>query len=253
MLIDAHTHLDRYLYRRFGGAITPVLEQIEKHKILSISNSIDLASYKTNRKISEHSRLIIPAFGIHPWNAYEYVNKTELTRKLVKENEIIGEIGLDYYYVRDEERRSFQRDIFELFLSETRDKIISIHTKGAERDVLNLLRRYGNEKVIIHWYSGDLDTLEKMIKEGYYFSISPEIGISNHVKKIAQKIPLNHILTETDNPGGPQSYLGKKGMPILIKDVVKEIAQIKKKSPKRIEKAVQENFTRLARELEIPI
>jgi TatD DNase family protein len=174
MLIDAHTHLDRYLYRRFGGTITPVLEQTEKQKILSVSNSLDLASYKTNRKISEHSRLIIPAFGIHPWNAYKYVNKTELIKKLVKENEIIGEIDLDYYYVRDEERHSFQRDIFELFLSETKDKIVSIHTKGAEKDVLDLLRRYGNKKVIIHWYSGDLDTLEKMIKEGYYFSISPE-------------------------------------------------------------------------------
>ena len=64
---------------------------------------------------------------------------------------------------------------------------------------------------------------------------------------------MNHILTETDNPGGPQSYLGKKGMPILVKDVVKEIAEMKGKSATRIEKAVQKNFARLACELKISI
>jgi len=85
-----------------------------------------------------------------------------------------------------------------------------------------------------------------MTEEDYYFSTSPEIKFSDHIKKIVKEIPLDQILTETDNPGGPQSYMGKKGMPILIKDVAKEIAKVKEKSSTQIEEIVQENFARLA-------
>jgi len=246
MLIDAHTHLDRYLFKRFGKDIKPVLEQIEEYKILTISNSLDLTSYLTNRRIARKSKYIVPAFGIHPWNAYRYVDKTDLVQKLIRESKIIGEIGLDHSYVKDKDRYPSQRKIFELFLSKTKNRIISLHTKGAEGDVLDLLRVYGNNRVIIHWYSGSLDILEEMIEEGYYFSISPEIKFSDHIKKIVKEIPLDQILTETDNPGGPQSYMGKKGMPILIKDVAKEIAKVKEKRFFQIEEIVQENFARLA-------
>lgn len=211
MLIDAHTHLDRYLFKRFGEDITPILKQIEKYKILTISNSMDLTSYMTNRRISRKSKYIVPAFGIHPWNAYRYVDKTDLVQKLIRESKIIGEIGLDHSFVKDKGKYPSQRKIFELFLSKTKNKIISLHTKGAEKDVLDLLRTYGNNRVIIHWYSGSLDILEEMTEEGYYFSTSPEIKFSDHIKKIVKEIPLDHILTETDNPGGPQSYMGKKG------------------------------------------
>jgi len=246
MLIDAHTHLDRYLFKRFGKDIKPVLEQIEEYKILTISNSLDLTSYLTNRRIARKSKYIVPAFGIHPWNAYRYVDKTDLVQKLIRESKIIGEIGLDHSYVKDKDRYPSQRKIFELFLSKTKNRIISLHTKGAEGDVLDLLRVYGNNRVIIHWYSGSLDILEEMIEEGYYFSISPEIKFSDHIKKIVKEISLDQILTETDNPGGPQSYMGKKGMPILIKDVAKEIAKVKEKRFFQIEEIVQENFARLA-------
>ena len=245
MLIDAHTHLDRYLFKRFGEDITQILKQIEKYKILTISNSMDLTSYITNRRISRKSKYIVPAFGIHPWNAYRYLAKTDLVQKLIRESKIIGEVGLDHSYVKDKSRYPSQRKIFELFLSKTKDKIISLHTKGAERDVLDLLITYENNRVIIHWYSGNLAILKEMTQEGYYFSISPEIKFSDHIRKVVKKIPLDQILTETDNPGGPQSYIGNKGMPILVKDVVEEIAKVKEKSSIQIEEIVQENFARL--------
>ena len=247
MLIDAHTHLDRYLlYRRFGKDINPVLQQIEEHKILTISNSIDLTSYKTNCEIAKKSKYVIPAFGIHPWNAHKYLTKTALIQKLINKSDIVGEIGLDHHYVRDKSRYLAQRKIFSLFLAESKDKILSIHTKGAEKDVLNLLRTYGNERVVIHWFSGGIHVLDEMIKEGYYFSIVPEIKFSDYMKEIVKKIPIKRLLTETDNPGGPASYIGEKGMPILIRIVVEEIAKIKGESFRQIEKAVEDNLVRLA-------
>lgn len=245
MLIDAHSHLDRYLLKRFGNSINPTLQQIEEHKILTISNSMDLTSYKTNCRIAKKSTYVVPAFGIHPWNASKYVNKTELIKKLIIKTDILGEIGLDYYYVKDKCRYAAQRKILSLFLSNAKDKILSLHTKGAESDVLRLLRKYGNKKVIIHWYSGDFDILEEMIEEGYYFSIVPEIKFSDHIKEIVRRAPLEQLLTETDNPGGPESYLSSKGMPILINMVVEEIAKIKVESTQEIEETVENNLVRL--------
>jgi len=125
MLIDAHTHLDRYLFKRYGGDIASVLKQIEEYKIFTISNSLDVTSYVTNRRIARKSKYIVPGFGIHPWNAYRYVDKTDLVQKLIRENKIIGEIGLDHSYVKDKSRYPSQRKIFEFFY--LKQKIRSFH------------------------------------------------------------------------------------------------------------------------------
>jgi len=247
MLIDAHSHLDRYLLcKRFGKNIDPVLQQIEEQKILTVSNSMDITSYRTNCRIAKKSKYVIPAFGIHPWNAHKYVNKAEFVKKLIDKNEIVGEIGLDHYYVKDKSKYPAQRRIFSLFLSKSKNKIVSVHTKGAERETLDLLRKCGNQKVVIHWFSGSVDVLREMIKEGYYFSIVPEVKSSEHIKEIVKNIPLKQLLTETDNPGGPASYLGEMGTPILIRTVIEEVAKIKGETPKQIERIAKNNFVRLA-------
>jgi len=238
-----------YLYKRFDRDISSVLSQIQKNKILTITTSMDVAAYRQNLKIAKKSKFVIPAFGIHPWNSSKYVDKIDLLKRLIKENSIIGEIGLDYFFVKEKSKYSAQRKVFEVFLKETKNKVISVHTKGAEKDVLRLLKKHQNKRVIIHWYSGDIGILKKMIKEGYYFSIGPEVMLSDHIKIIVKTIPLKQVLTETDNPGGPESIMGKKGMPILIKDVVKVIAQIKKKTSKQMEKIVEDNFGRLTNDI----
>lgn len=245
MLIDSHTHLDRYMYRRSGKNLDSILQEIEEHEILTISNSLDVTSYKTNCKIAKKSKYVIPCFGIHPLNAQKYINKINLIEKLIRKSDIVGEIGLDYFSVKDECKCAVQKKMFGLFLSKTKDKLVSVHTKGAEKDVLRLLREYGNRKVIIHSFSGELDILDKMITEGYYFSITPEVRFSKHIKQIVDRIPLEKTLTETDNPGGPASYIGVNGTPVLIKIVVEEIARIKGKNIRQIERIVEDNFTRL--------
>jgi TatD DNase family protein len=251
MLIDVHSHLDRYLLcKKFEEDISHILQQIEEQKILTISNSMDLTSYRTNCSIAKKSKYVIPAFGIHPWNAYRYVNRAQSVEKLINKTEIVGEIGLDHYYVKDRIKYPAQRKIFDLFLSESGDKIVLVHAKGAERETLDLLRKHEKKKVIIHWFSGDLDVLNEMIKEGYYFSIVPEVKSCEHIREIVKNIPLKQLLTETDNPGGPASYLGEKGMPILIRIVIEEVAKIKGKAPKQIERIVEDNLVRLASPLE---
>jgi TatD DNase family protein len=134
MLIDAHCHLDRY-EENLGRA----LEQIKQHRIFTISNSMDLPSYKQNVSIAAASDLILPVFGIHPWNASEYVGRLEDLDWAISESPMIGEIGLDYYFVKETSLYDDQRSVFEYFLqaASKQQKIVIVHTKGAESEVFS--------------------------------------------------------------------------------------------------------------------
>lgn len=245
MLIDAHCHLDKYLHKRFGGNIERILREIELYGILSLSNSMDISSHRINKQIAKKCKYVIPTFGIHPWNAHKYVGKKDLVKKLIRNSDFIGEIGLDFFFIKDKCQHDAQKKIFELFLEESEDKLISVHTKGAEKETFDLLRDYGKRKVIIHWYSGNLGPLKQMISERYYFTVGPELLVSPHIKKIAQAIPLDRILTETDNPGGPASFLGSNCSPKLVKQLIPALAKAKRQPLEELERKIEETFSKL--------
>ena len=75
------------------------------------------------------------------------------------------------------------------------------------------------------------------------FAAGLEVRYSDHVRAIAQEIPLDRLLTETDNPGGPKGYLGGPGMPLLIEQVVEGLAEARAIGPEAIRRAVQENLS----------
>ena len=242
MLIDVHCHLDRY-----GENLAYVLEQIEKHQVFTITNSMDLPSYRQNVKIAATSGLILPAFGIHPCIASRYVHCIEDLNGAISESPMIGEIGLDYYFVRETARYDDQRRVFEYFLraASREKKIVIVHTKGAESETFQLMEKYNAERVVVHWYSGPWHVLEAMVKHGFYFTIGVEVLSSQHIQDIAGYLPAELILTETDNPGGNESLTGNIGIPSLVKDVVGKLAEIRGTSDQIIMTTVQNNLIRL--------
>lgn len=126
------------------------------------------------------SPYIIPTFGIHPWKAKGYERNLQKLIPYIEETPMVGEIGLDFFWVEDKGSFEPQRQVFEFFIREAKrlNKAINVHTKGAEEEVLNLLDKYSLSRVIIHWYSGPRDILIKMIDRGYYFTISAELHYS---------------------------------------------------------------------------
>jgi TatD DNase family protein len=70
VLIDAHAHADRY-----GDALPAALQEIERQRIFTISNSMDLESYQRNLEIAAQCSWVLPIFGVHPWNAVEHVTR----------------------------------------------------------------------------------------------------------------------------------------------------------------------------------
>jgi TatD DNase family protein len=245
MLIDAHAHLDRY-----GDALESALEEITRHRIFTISNSMDLPSYRRNLEIGERCDLILPTFGVHPWNASEYADRLENLSEAVEQSPMLGEIGLDYHFVDDVSQYPAQRKVLEFFLAAAQEqqKIVNLHTKGAESDVLPLLNRYEIQRAIIHWYSGPLDVFRELVARGTTFTIGVEVLYSEHIQTIARELPSEQLLMETDNPGGPRSFIGTLGMPSLIRDVVQALAELRKTTAEAIIQTVQANFVRLIRD-----
>ena len=242
MFIEVHSHLDRY-----SEDLEQSLYEINKHKIFTISNSMDLQSYECNIAIAVKSDFVLPTFGVHPWNAPEYVNHLEDLDGAIAQSPMLGEIGLDYFFIKDVSQYPAQRKVFEYLLTSANklNKIVNVHTKGAEKEVFALLRNYNIQRTIIHWYSGPRDILKAMVNQGFYFTIGVEVLYSQHIRDIAAYLPAELLLTETDNPGGKRSFTETVGYPLLIRDITQKLADIKKMTIKATADMVRNNLTRL--------
>lgn len=242
MLIDIHTHVDLY-----GENEDQALEEIQKYDIFSISNSMDPDSYKRNLELGEDNELILPIFGIHPLNAPKWVSQLSALDWAFEQSPIYGEIGLDSRFAEDDSQWRAQTTVFQHFLKKASElnKIVIIHSKGTEQAVANIIEHHEPPTCIMHWYNGPLDMFRQMAYKGYYFSIGVEILFSDHMKDIARELPLELLLTETDNPLAKLSLPKVEGSPRNIIDVVSEIAAVKNTTVDRVIDTVQENFQRL--------
>ena len=225
MYIDFHNHIDFYKDKE----IDSVINCINLNKIKIIACSMDEESYLKNIEISKKSDYIVPIFGIHPWKVKNNIDIDKF-EYYIKNTPLIGEIGLDFHWIEDKDTYPHQIKVFEFFLQSAKkyDKYINIHTKGCEELILNLLKKYDiSSQSIIHWYSGDKDTLKKLIDAKCYFTGSVDLGYIKHSKDIIKEIPANKLLAETDGPTALQWVNGTYGMPDEIKNVYKNICEIK--------------------------
>jgi TatD DNase family protein len=242
MLVDIHCHANLYLN------LDEILTDAKKagvHKIISVGMS--QTSLARVIEISENHDMIYPALGIHPeevkMNKKIDQNLDEII-EIIRENSnkicAIGEIGLDHYFVKDTTLYPIQTKTFKKMLSLAQElKLpINLHTKGAEKEIFEILSSYELPNVNIHWYSGPEELLKLGIERGYYFSITPAISYSPPVKMVVELVDQEHLLLESD---GPVKYSGQIGTPSMIKDVLVKIAAIKKIDPGILEGQIEKN------------
>src|SRR5689334_10732437 len=218
MLIDAHTHLDQY----GDAALDAALDEISADRILTVAVAMDPPSYARTQAISARSGLVLPCFGIHPWNAYRYAHDLDALQPLIDASPLLGEIGLDYLWDEDPAHYPAQRAVFAHFLKAAamQDKIVNLHTKAAEHDVVTMLDQFGVRRAIVHWYSGPRDAFDALVARGCYFTFGVETLSSAEIQALARLAPLERILTETDGPEGLRWLTGEIGMPHHIPDVL---------------------------------
>lgn len=148
------------------------------------------------------------SLGFHPQLAKE--NQSELLKfsSLLSRTSYIGEIGLDFnkYFINS---KSIQLESFDYICACLSDqkKIISIHSRMAEKEVIKILGKYNISTPIFHWYTGPLGLIPQIIELGGYFSVNEAMTLSESGRKIISRIPLDRILTESDAPYNKKSNI----------------------------------------------
>ena len=228
MLIDIHCHVNLYLN------LQEILEDAKKtgiEKIISVGMS--KVSLERIIEITNDFEMIYPALGIHPEEVKmnkNIENQLDYVIEFIQKNSdkicAIGEIGLDHHFIKEKELYPIQDKIFKsmLLLAQKLKLPINLHTKGAEKEVFELLPSYDISNINIHWYSGPEKYLKLGIERGYHFSITPAISYSPMVKKVAEKVDKEYLLLESD---GPVRYSGQIGVPSMIKNILDDISKIK--------------------------
>ena len=195
MIIDTHCHFDmmpkpeEYISQKEqAGDIVIGMTNLPSHFQMGQPH---LRGYK-------HIRL---ALGLHPLLAAESKSEVTLFKRLVDQTSYIGEIGLDFskegLATRDEQVAVLQELFFAI---RGKKKIVSVHSRKAEKELLALLSEYEIENVVFHWYSGSVDLIPAILGRGYYFSVNEAMCLSKNGRAIIEKIPQERVLTETDAP-----------------------------------------------------
>lgn len=230
-MIDSHCHLE---FNDFDGDREKVIKTA-KNRIEGIVNSS--AEIKLAQKVLDihknHPNFIFPSLGLHPKRVAAASNgELEEFKEIIRKNEedivAIGEVGLDYYHLKKEDKREKCRNVFDDFvsLSNSLDLPIVVHSRNSLNDALDILeKKEGN--VIIHCFAGDMDDLEECLDRDYYLSFGGIIfRAEEKYKTLLKETPLDNLLLETDAP-----FLAKRkedrSEPWFIREVADEIARIK--------------------------
>lgn len=232
-LIDSHIHFDLYTPEEQKQ----IIKSMDKFQIdCLITVSENLESAKSNLALSNTYNFIHPAFGFHPEQTLpsekEIAQLTEFI--LANEHEMIaiGEVGLPYYLRREtnleQEKYIDLLEHFIMLAKRTRKPII-LHAVYEDAPIVcSLLEKHSIVKAHFHWFKGEDKMIERMLSNGYFISVTPDIVYKPKIQHIVMQYPLEQLMVETDGPwpfSGP--FENKQTHPKMMHESVKMIASLK--------------------------
>lgn len=252
MFIDSHCHLDRLDLSLYDDNLDNVIQAAtvaNVSKLLCVS--VTLTDFPKMAEITSKYDNVLLTCGTHPLNQEDEIS-TEKLLELSKNNRVIaiGETGLDYHYAP--ETKALQLDSFKKHIDVAKqlNKPLIIHTRNAQEDTLNLLRKEGAEQVggILHCFTESWEMAEQAIAMGFYISFSGIVTFKNAkaLREVAARVPNEKFLIETDSPYlAPVPHRGKENQPAYVIEVAKHLASIRGQSVEQIAKQSTDNFNRL--------
>jgi TatD DNase family protein len=243
--VDVHCHLNS---SEFDLDREGVIERAKKAGVVAIIDCGE--SMQENEKIRELSKqypIVKPAFGHSPENLN--VKDAEADIGFIRKHKdvavAIGEVGLDYWKVKEEPEREIQRKILSMFvdLAKELDLPLIVHSRSAGKYTIELLKEKGAKKVCMHAFDGSLKNAMLGVEAGFYFSIPPSIVRSEQKQKLVKGIPLENLLLETDSPLlGPTAE--ERNEPANIDVAATKISFLRAISEKEAVAAFRENTRR---------
>ncbi|MDX1973469.1 MAG: TatD family hydrolase [Candidatus Sumerlaeia bacterium] len=195
MLIDTHCHIDQF------PSPEDVVRECEKRglRVVAVTNlpsHFEIAS----QRLRGH-KFVSAALGMHPLFAVDGIRELDAFKRMAHHSNYIGEIGLDFSH-QGMASKIIQERVFDEVLSAIHDRprFVTLHSRGAEADVLGGLRRHGIKAAVFHWFSGSIKVLEDVFAEGHFVSINPSMLSSASGKRVIEHSPKDRILVESDGP-----------------------------------------------------
>lgn len=234
-MFDVHTHLNSDEYNSNLDELLKNAAKLDNNFYFLVSG-YDLDSSIKSVELSKKYKNIYSSVGIHPSDCKRYsFDVLEDIKKLVLDKKVvaIGEIGLDYYWDKEQNIKELQRIWFkkQIELASELKLPIVIHTRDAVQDTYDILKDSSFKyPIILHCYNNSLEMTKLYLKmENVYFSFGGVLTFKNasNLREIIKVIPLNRILIETDAPYlSPVPYRGKLNLPEYIFLTLKEMSNI---------------------------
>lgn len=233
-MIDSHAHITSENYEN----IKEIIHEIQNKGVIAVLNAADRleTAYEVINLSKEYNNYLLPCVGIHPEHVNE-IDKISEIEKLIKDNKVyaVGEIGLDYYYEKDNKEEQIKLLNKQLDLAEKYNLPVIIHTRDSIQDVYDVLKSR-KIKGVIHCFNGSYEMAKLFIKLGYKLGIGGVLTFKNSkLYELIERIDIENILLETDSPYlSPEPFRGKKNVPSNVYYVAKRIAEIKNISVEKV-------------------
>ncbi len=245
MLIDSHCHILSSEYEKPEDVIKDSKTSgVDK----MIINGYDLESSAEAVLLSNEYNYVYASIGIGPENIDDVSDKDFIKlEELINKGKVvaIGEIGLDYYWTKDNKEKQIY--VFEnmLALAKKYNLPVIVHCRQAIKDTYELLKKY---KVtgILHCFSGSAESAKEFIKLGFLIGIGGVVTFKNakEIKDVVIKIDLSNISLETDSPYlSPEPFRGKVNVPKNVIYVARKIAELKNVSLEEVLEVTSSNVT----------
>ena len=251
-MIDSHCHINDELYKNNPAEYVKEAEKAGVFQFLVVG--FDEKSSELALDIANKNKPCYAAVGIHPSdtkNAKQ--DDLEKIKELAKSEKAIaiGEIGLDYYWDKEETVRLQQKEFFkeQIKIANELNLPISIHCRDALEDCLQILKENPVKRGgIMHCYAGSLEMSREFIKLGFLLGFGGTVTFKNSIrpKEVAKNVPSNSYVLETDAPYlTPHPFRGKENHSKYLYLVRDQIAELRNISPEQVEKETTNNFKRV--------
>jgi len=258
-IIDTHCHLEMDAFDQDREEVIQRARDSGIEAMITIGS--DLEGNIGGLELSRKYDFIYASVGFHPHDAKDFTEEifdqikewaTNSSKERGASGKVvgIGEIGLDYHY--DHSPREVQQEVFlkQLLFAKEINLPVVIHSREAKKDTLDIVRESGVGKGVFHCFSGDMDMAEKSMGMGFYISIAGPVTFSKakKLKEVAEAIPDDYLLIETDAPYlTPEPLRGKRNEPSYIIHTAKAVAELRGVTPEDISRITTLNAKRLFR------
>ena len=250
-LVDSHTHLDD---RRFNDDRDLAIQRAVDAgvtRMLSIGTGEGPPDLEAAIRLAERYDSVFASVGLHPEHAPK-ATQAEYDRLAQLLNHpkvlLLGEIGLDYYWKPYDAKLQAEVFVRQMQIASAARKPISIHTRDAWDDTIELLRSYWAPTglpCIMHCFTGNPEQAKQALDLGFYLSFSGVVTYpkATEVHESAKYAPLDRILLETDAPYlAPVPFRGKRNEPSYVAHTANRIAELRGTDPEELGEAVVRNF-----------